>query len=202
MKETLANVVRRVAARAFGKAEPQPLAARRVLFVCMGNICRSPTAEGVFRKLLAERAPELDVQVDSAGTHAYHIGHPPDVRAQRAAALRGVDLSTQRARRVTEQDFEHFELLLAMDELNRAALLDICPVEYRGRVRLLLEFAPQAGRLEVPDPYYGASNGFEHVLDLVEEAAVGVLEHLRNTQPPLAPTTPPAAEPPSAKPPA
>jgi len=184
MKGTLANVVRRVAARAFGKAEPKPLAARRVLFVCMGNICRSPTAEGALRKLLAERAPELDVQVDSAGTHAYHIGHPPDVRAQRAAALRGIDLSAQRARRVTEEDFEHFELLLAMDELNRAALLEICPVEYRGRVRLLLEFAPEAGRLEVPDPYYGASNGFEHVLDLVEEAALGLLEHLRNTEPP------------------
>ena len=199
MKETLAKVVRRVAARAFGKAEPEPLAARRVLFVCMGNICRSPTAEGVFRKLLAERAPELDVQVDSAGTHAYHIGHPPDVRAQRAAALRGVDLSAQRARRVTEQDFEHFELLLAMDELNRAALLEICPVEYRGRVRLLLEFAPQVGRLEVPDPYYGASNGFEQVLDLVEEAAVGVLEHLRSTEPPFGPPAPEASDP---KPPA
>ena len=89
-----------------------------------------------------------------------------------------------------------------MDELNRAALLEICPVEYRGRVRLLLEFAPQAGRLEVPDPYYGACNGFEHVLDLVEEAAVGVLEHLRNTQPPGAPSTPAASEPLSAKPPA
>jgi protein-tyrosine phosphatase len=202
MKETLAAVVRRVAARAFGKAEPVPLAARRVLFVCMGNICRSPTAEGVFRKLLAERAPELDVQVDSAGTHAYHIGHPPDVRAQRAAALRGIDLSSQRARRVTEQDFAHFELLLAMDELNRAALFEICPVEYRGRVRLLLEFAPQVGRLEVPDPYYGASNGFEQVLDLVEEAAVGVLEHLRTTQPPAPPAAPSASEDSSAKPPA
>ena len=189
MKDMLAKV-RKVAARAFGKVEPERLAARRVLFVCMGNICRSPTAEGVFRKLLAERAPELDVQVDSAGTHAYHIGHPPDLRAQRAAALRGVDLSTQRARRVTEQDFEHFELLLAMDELNRAALLEICPVEYRGRVRLLLEFAPQVGRIEVPDPYYGASNGFEQVLDLVEEAAVGVLEHLRSTQPPVPPPAP------------
>jgi protein-tyrosine phosphatase len=198
MKDMFAKV-RQAAARAFGKSEPEPLAARRVLFVCMGNICRSPTAEGVFRKLLAERAPELDVQVDSAGTHAYHIGHPPDVRAQRAAALRGVDLSSQRARRVTERDFEHFELVLAMDELNRAALLEICPPEYRGRVRLLLEFAPQSGRLEVPDPYYGASNGFEQVLDLVEEAAAGVLEHLRSTQPPA---TQAAPEPSSAKPPA
>ncbi len=156
----------------------------------MGNICRSPTAEGVFRKVLAERAPELDVQVDSAGTHAYHVGDPPDPRARRAAERRGVDLSAQRARRVSEQDFAHFELVLAMDELNREALLEICPVEYRGRVRLLLEFAPQTGRTDVPDPYYGGSNGFEHVLDLVEEAAVGVLEHLRRTDPPAAPPSP------------
>jgi low molecular weight protein-tyrosine phosphatase len=188
MRGMLAKM-RKAAARAFGKAEPEPLAARRVLFVCMGNICRSPTAEGVFRKFLAERAPELDVQVDSAGTHAYHIGQPPDVRAQRAAARRGVDLSAQRARRVTERDFEHFELLLAMDELNRAALLEICPAEYRGRVRLLLEFAPQAGRIDVPDPYYGASNGFEQVLDLVEAAAAGVLAHLRSTPPPAPPAS-------------
>jgi protein-tyrosine phosphatase len=192
MKGVLAKV-RRVAARAIGKREPEPLAARRVLFVCMGNICRSPTAEGVFRKLLAERAPEFDVQVDSAGTHAYHLGEPPDPRAQRAAERRGIDLSTQRARRVSERDFEHFELVLAMDELNHATLLEICPVEYRGRVRLLLEFAPQAGRTEVPDPYYGGGNGFEYVLDLVEEAAVGLLEHLRRSEPP----PPSSAEPPT-----
>jgi protein-tyrosine phosphatase len=186
MKDVLVKV-RRAAARVIGRPEPKPLAARRVLFVCMGNICRSPTAEGVFRKLLEERAPELDVLVDSAGTHAYHVGEPPDPRAQRAALRRGVDLSAQRARRVTEQDFVHFELVLAMDEQNREALLEICPSEHRGRVRLLLEFAPQAGRSDVPDPYYGGSSGFEHVLDLVEEAAVGVLEHLRRTQPPAAP---------------
>jgi protein-tyrosine phosphatase len=187
MKQMLAKI-RRAAARVIGRSEPEPvLAARRVLFVCMGNICRSPTAEGVFRKLLAERAPELDVHVDSAGTHAYHDGNAPDPRAQRAAQRRGVDLSTQRARRVTEQDFERFELVLAMDELNREALLEICPLDYRARVRLLLEFAPHLGRTEVPDPYYGGSNGFEHVLDLVEEAALGVLEHLRRTEPPAAP---------------
>jgi len=183
MKNVLAKV-RQAAARVIRKPERKPLAARRVLFVCMGNICRSPTAEGVFRKVLEARAPGLAVQVDSAGTHAYHVGEPPDSRAQRAALRRGVDLSTQRARRVTEQDFTHFELVLAMDELNRAALLEICPVERRGRVRLLLEFAPHVGHSEVPDPYYGGSNGFEHVLDLVEEAALGVLEHLRRTEPP------------------
>jgi protein-tyrosine phosphatase len=189
MKEVLAKV-REVAARVIGRAEPKPLAARRILFVCMGNICRSPTAEGVFRKLLEEQAPELDVHVDSAGTHAYHVGSPPDPRAQRAAQRRGVNLSGQRARRVTEHDFAHFELVLAMDELNRETLLEICPAEHRGRVRLLLEFAPHLGRSNVPDPYYGGSNGFEQVLDLVEEAAVGVLEHLRRTAPPAAPATP------------
>jgi protein-tyrosine phosphatase len=184
--------MRRAAARVIGKAEPERLAARRVLFVCMGNICRSPTAEGVFRKLLEERAPDLDVQVDSAGTHAYHVGDPPDPRAQRAAERRGVDLSGQRARRVTEHDFAHFELVLAMDELNRVTLLEICPPEYRGRVRLFLEFAPHLGRADVPDPYYGGANGFEQVLDLVEEAAAGVLAHLHETPPPLPPPAPPA----------
>src|SRR5690348_16699190 len=110
--------LRRAAARVIGKAEPERLAERRVLFVCMGNICRSPTAEGVFRKVIAEQAPELDVEIDSAGTHAYHVGHAPDPRAQRAAERRGVDLSRQRARRVTAEDFAHFELVVAMDELN------------------------------------------------------------------------------------
>ena len=184
MKDVL-DSLRRAAARMVGKAEPEPrLASRRVLFVCMGNICRSPTAEGVFRKMLLERAPELDVLVASAGTHAYHVGQPPDPRARRAAERRGIDLSAQRARRIREDDFEHFELVLAMDEQNREALLEVCPPEFRDRVRLLLEFAPHLGRTDVPDPYYGGSNGFEHVLDLVEEAALGVLEHLRRTSPP------------------
>jgi protein-tyrosine phosphatase len=190
------ETLRRAAARVTGKVDEAPrVASRRVLFVCMGNICRSPTAEGVFRKLLSERAPELDVQVDSAGTHAYHVGEPPDPRAQRAAERRGVDLSSQRARRVTEQDFAHFELVLAMDELNHATLLETCPPEYRGRVRLLLDFAPHLQRSDVPDPYYGGSNGFEHVLDLVEEAATGLLEHLRRTPPPEQPLASPAPPP-------
>jgi protein-tyrosine phosphatase len=188
MKDVLDSLLR-AAARMVGKAEPDQLPSRRVLFVCMGNICRSPTAEGVFRKVLLERAPDLDVLVASAGTHAYHVGQPPDPRARRAAERRGVDLSAQRARRVKADDFEHFELVLAMDEQNRDALLDICPPEFRDRVRLLLEFAPHLGRTEVPDPYYGGSNGFEHVLDLVEEAALGVLEHLRRTNAPGAQIT-------------
>jgi protein-tyrosine phosphatase len=183
VKELLANL-KRTAARAVGVKEPERLAERRILFVCMGNICRSPTAEGVFRKLLAERAPELDVQVDSAGTHGYHTGEPPDPRACRAAERRGVDLTALRARQVTARDFEHFELVLAMDEQNRTFLIDAAPVEHHGRIRLLLEFAPQLARREVPDPYYGGSTGFEHVLDLVEEAAAGLIEHLRRTPPP------------------
>jgi protein-tyrosine phosphatase len=182
MKELLENL-KRTMARAVGIKAPEEPAGRRILFVCMGNICRSPTAEGVFRKVLSERGPDLDIDLDSAGTHGYHVGAPPDPRACRAAERRGIDLKPLRARRVTPQDFEQFELVLAMDEQNREFLLEMCPAEYRHRVRLLLEFAPQLERREVPDPYYGGSTGFEHVLDLVEEAAVGLLEYLRNTPP-------------------
>lgn len=186
MKQLLDNI-KRTAARVVGRAESERLASRRVLFVCMGNICRSPTAEGVFRKLAVERAPDLDVQIDSAGTHSYHVGHAPDPRACRAAERRGVDLTGLRARRVSVEDFEHFELVLAMDSLNRATLLEICPPEYQHRIKLFLEFAPQLGRDDVPDPYYGGSTGFEYVLDLVEEAGSGLLEHLLRTEPPSDP---------------
>ena len=156
---------------------PEPSA--RVLFVCMGNICRSPTAEGVFRETLRTRAPDLNVHVDSAGTHAYHVGEPPDHRSCRAAARRGIDLSGQRARRVATADFSAFDLVLAMDEDNHRVLSAMCPPEYRSRIRLFLEFAPEAGRRAVPDPYYGGATGFEHVLDLVEEASLGLLAHLQ-----------------------
>jgi protein-tyrosine phosphatase len=183
VKHLLDNLKRAIA-RVMGRKEPEPPAERRILFVCMGNICRSPTAEGVFRKLLAERAPELDVDVDSAGTHGYHDGHPPDPRACRAAERRGIDLKPLRARRVSPSDFERFELVLAMDEQNREFLLEASPPQYRSRIRLFLEFAPHLERREVPDPYYGGSTGFEHVLDLVEEAAAGLIEHLRRTPPP------------------
>ena len=190
--KTLLENLKRTVAKAVGIKSPPPqppLAARRILFVCMGNICRSPTAEGVFRKVLAERAPELDVQIDSAGTHGYHTGAPPDPRACRAAQRRGVDLKPLRARQVTAHDFEHFELVIAMDEQNRQFLVEACPPEYQSRIRLLLEFAPHLERREVPDPYYGGSTGFEHVLDLVEEAATGLLEHLRRTAPPPPPVS-------------
>jgi len=150
-----------------------------VLFVCMGNICRSPTVEGVFRKLAGQHVPDLVIHVDSAGTHAYHVGEPPDVRARRAAERRGVDLGGMRARRVDESDFERFDLVIGMDELNRVMLAELCPEGLESRVRLLLEFAPQIGRVDVPDPYYGGSNGFEYVLDLAEEASLGLIEHIK-----------------------
>lgn len=151
----------------------------RVLFVCMGNICRSPTAQGAFVKVLVEKAAELAVHVDSAGTHAYHVGEPPDPRARRAAERRGIDLSRQRARRVSVEDFASFDLILAMDKLNHAALMDMSPPEYHERIKLILEFAPRLELEDVPDPYYGGINGFERVLDLVEEASIGLLEHVR-----------------------
>jgi low molecular weight protein-tyrosine phosphatase len=191
VKELLRNL-KRTAAEAMGYRPARPLAAQRVLFVCMGNICRSPTAEGVFRKLLAERAPELDVDVDSAGTHAYHVGQPPDQRSRRAALRRGVDLSDLRARKVVVEDFELFHLVLAMDEHNLELLHELCPPEHRERIRLFLGFAPHLGRTEVPDPYYGGSTGFEQVLDLVEEAGVGLLEHLKRTAPPRSSAAPSA----------
>jgi protein-tyrosine phosphatase len=150
----------------------------KVLFVCMGNICRSPTAEGVFRRLVSERAPGLAVEVDSAGTHDYHVGDPPDQRAIVAAARRGIDIAGLRARVVATSDFERFDMLVAMDRLNRAILLDRSPEQYRERVRLFLEFAPAIDEEDVPDPYYGGPVGFERVLDLAEEASAGLLDEL------------------------
>jgi protein-tyrosine phosphatase len=150
----------------------------KVLFVCMGNICRSPTAEGVFSKLVEERGLVDRVSVDSAGTHAYHIGKPPDVRSARAAAERGIDLSHQRARRVTVQDFQQFDYVLAMDSDNYSHLAAMCPEGCEYKLRLFLSFAPHLEAREVPDPYYGGITGFERVLDMVEEAARGLLEEV------------------------
>lgn len=154
----------------------------KVLFVCMGNICRSPTAEGVFRHLLAQAAPQLEVLVDSAGTHAYHVGEPPDRRAQAAASQRGFDLSSIRARRVQESDFEFYDYILVMDEDNFGMLVERCPPEHRGKIRYFLEFHAAAPGRNVPDPYYGSTNGFEYVLDLVVEASRGLIEELQRHQ--------------------
>ena len=150
----------------------------RILFVCMGNICRSPTAEGVFRRLVAERAPGMAIEVDSAGTHDYHVGDPPDPRSIAAASRRGVDLSHLRARMVSDEDFERFDLIIAMDRLNRATLLDRSPEPFRERIRLFMEFAGSGDIEDVPDPYYGGAPGFERVLDLAEEAAAGLLDEV------------------------
>ena len=150
----------------------------RVLFVCLGNICRSPTAEGVLRALAAREAPELDLVVDSAGTAGYHVGEPPDPRTQQAAARRGYELGTLRARVIEPADFERFDLILAMDRENLKVLRRRAPPQAHERLRLLLEFAPDATPADVPDPYYGGPNGFEEVLDLVEVAARGLLAHL------------------------
>jgi protein-tyrosine phosphatase len=143
----------------------------KVLFICTGNICRSPTAEGVLRRLAHEQ--KLALHVESAGTHDYHVGEPPDHRAQRHARRRGYDLSAQRARQVTRRDFEEFDLILAMDRSHLRALERICPPQHRGKLRLLVE-----GR-DVPDPYYGGAEGFEQVLDVVERACGALLEELR-----------------------
>lgn len=151
----------------------------RVLFVCMGNICRSPTAEGVFRALVRAEGLAGSIEIDSAGTHDYHIGHPPDARAQAAAARRGYDLSALRARQVAHGDFAAFDYVLAMDEHNRRLLLQQCPPRHRDRIRLFLDFAEYGARREVPDPYYGGPQGFDEVLDLVESGARGLLRHIK-----------------------
>lgn len=151
----------------------------KILFVCLGNVCRSPTAEAVFRCVAAREAPELEIEVDSAGTAGYHVGEPPDIRTRQAADRRGYDLSLIRSRIVEPRDFDEFDLILAMDRENLKALRRRAPDHARDRVRLLLEFAPNPTATEVPDPYYGGANGFEEVLDLVESATYGLLQHLR-----------------------
>ena len=142
----------------------------KVLFVCTGNICRSPTAEGVFREMA--RREGLRVHVESAGTHDYHVGEPPDERAQRHAKRRGYDLSAQRARRVATGDFAAFDLIVAMDRGHLRLLQSACPPQHRGKLRLFL-----ADR-DVPDPYYGGADGFEQVLDLVEAACRDLLAEI------------------------
>lgn len=150
-----------------------------VLFVCMGNICRSPTGQGVFEKKLQDAGIEHRVFVDSAGTHAYHIGESPDRRSSMAALKRGIDLSSQRARKVELIDFENFDYVLAMDRSNLSDLLSICPQQHQHKVKLFLSYATEVQEQDVPDPYYGGGQGFEHVLDLVEAAAEGLLEDVQ-----------------------
>ena len=151
----------------------------KVLFVCMGNICRSPTAQGVFERLVADSDLATVIQIDSAGTHAYHIGEKPDERASAAALKRGIDLSKQKARRVSADDFQLFDYVIAMDSSNIEDLAASCPPGHESRMRLFMEFAPDIEVNEVPDPYYGGATGFERVLDLIELAAAGLLAEIR-----------------------
>jgi protein-tyrosine phosphatase len=150
-----------------------------VLFVCMGNICRSPTAQGVFGYLVEQHGLKSQIHIDSAGTHAYHVGEPPDARATRAAGRRGIDLGPQRARRVTERDFLDFDYVLAMDRNNYNDLMLLCPPAHRPKLHLFLEYAAELADDEVPDPYYGGVTGFDRVLDLIEMAANGLLADIR-----------------------
>ena len=145
----------------------------------MGNICRSPTAEGVFRHKVRDAGLAERIHIDSAGTHDYHVGAPPDERSARHAALRGYDLSALRARQVNPRDFERFDLILAMDWENLQLLQEDCPPEHAHKLRRLMEFAPAGLGEVVPDPYYGGRQGFETVLDHVEAACEGLLAHAR-----------------------
>lgn len=148
----------------------------KVLMVCLGNICRSPTAQGALEHVVAERGLEHLVKVDSAGTSNWHIGEPPDPRTVRAARSRKLDLSAQRARQVTPRDFHEFDYVLAMDSENLAHLQRLAPPDYQGHLSLFLDFAPGARGQSVPDPYHGGPEGFEVVLDLCQAAAEGLLD--------------------------
>ena len=151
-----------------------------VLFVCMGNICRSPTAEGVFKQQVVQAGLDQYIDSDSAGTHGYHIGDPPDERSQRHAVRRGYDLSRLRARKVESTDFERFDYVLAMDENNLTLLTRDCPQHHAAKLALFMRYGKRGEAIAVPDPYYGGASGFERVLDMAEDAAQGLLRHIRN----------------------
>ncbi len=155
-----------------------PAASFSVLFLCMGNICRSPTAHGVLRHKLRSQQLDSHIQVDSAGTHNHHPGQAPDRRSQRAAALRGYDISDLRARQVNDDDFVRHDLVLAMDWDNLAAAEACCPPEHHRKLRRLAEFCRRHEAVVVPDPYYGGDAGFAHVLDLIEDACDCLIDHL------------------------
>jgi protein-tyrosine phosphatase len=155
----------------------------KVLFVCMGNICRSPTADAVFRHLVKEAGVDHLIHVDSAGTHAYHIGNPPDHRAQNTALQRGYKMHDLRARAVQPNDFEEFDYILAMDKENLSLLQQRSPQQHINKIQLFMQYSTQVNPdVEVPDPYFGGHQGFELVLDMVEEASQGLLAHLRNNK--------------------
>jgi protein-tyrosine phosphatase len=156
------------------------MAKHRLLFVCLGNICRSPMAEGAFRRVAQEDGLLDRFEIDSAGLGNWHVGQAPDTRAQAAASARGIDISSQSARQVTRADFERFDLLLAMDGMNHAELLELAPQDAQHKIRYFLDFAPHTTTRDVPDPFYGGREGFDHALDLIEAAARGLLTELLN----------------------
>ena len=153
----------------------------KVLFVCTGNICRSPTAEGVFKKLVQEAGLDNDVHVESAGTSAHHVGEPPDKRSQAAALKRGIDLSLQRSRQVNEADLQTFDYILAMDEGHLNDLARMARTPPGTSLSRFLDFAPDRPEQDVPDPYYGGPDGFKNVLDMIEAASLGLLADIRAT---------------------
>lgn len=150
----------------------------RVLFVCLGNICRSPTAHGVFESMAREVGLDGHIEVDSSGTGNWHVGHVPDERAVAEARQRGYDLSHLRARQVEVEDFRRFDIIVAMDHSNLTDLKVMQPEDSKAEVRLFLEFSPEAETDEVPDPYYGGVDGFAHVFQLIESASTGLLGHI------------------------
>lgn len=154
----------------------------KILFVCLGNICRSPTAEGVFRHMVAASPLAGKLTIDSAGTSANHIGQAPDPRSIAHAAKRGVDLAPLRARQIQASDFERFDLVLAMDDANLKRLQALCPPRWHSKLALLMDFGGEENEYEVPDPYYDGPEEFELVLDLVEAGCAGLLEHVMETQ--------------------
>lgn len=156
----------------------------KVLFVCMGNICRSPMAEGLFRHAIKEGGLEGQVEIDSAGTHSYHVGSPPDPRAQQAIQKRGVDISGQRSRLVAERDFAEYDYILVMDGANHAHLIRRAPPEHHDKIRRLLSFSRKYPNLDVPDPYYGGVDGFEENLDMIQDAVQNLVREIsENAQP-------------------
>ena len=153
----------------------------KILFVCTGNICRSPSAEGVFRKMIEDHESfDGSIYIDSCGTHSYHIGQSPDVRAQHAAVNRGIDISQQVARQIEADDFDFFDYILVMDNFNLNVVHSMVDESYRSKIHLFLDYTEHNEYKEVPDPYYGGEGGFEIVLDLLEQASIGLIKHLQS----------------------
>lgn len=151
----------------------------KILFVCMGNICRSPSAEGVFRDMVKEHNLSQFFYIDSCGTHGYHTGQAPDSRSQHAAMRRGIDISQQTARTIEQNDFNRFDYILVMDNHNRSFLQSMADEVYLNKIHLFLEYAENCKLIEVPDPYFGGEEGFEIVLDLLQQASIGLIKHLQ-----------------------